>query len=42
MDIEASIKEGAMDIGVFGSAAKVSPSSAGELISVLSCILQEL
>ncbi|KAI8295133.1 Hydroxamate-type ferrichrome siderophore peptide synthetase [Colletotrichum sp. SAR11_240] len=42
VDIEASIKEGAMDIGVFGSAAKVSQSSAGELISVLSCILKEL
>ncbi|KAI8228035.1 Nonribosomal peptide synthetase 2 [Colletotrichum sp. SAR 10_96] len=42
VDIEASIKEGAMDIGVFGSAAKVSQSSAGELISVLSCILKDL
>ncbi|KAF9880550.1 peptide synthetase [Colletotrichum karsti] len=39
LDIEASVNEKGMDIGVFGSAAKVSPDSAGELISLLSRIL---
>ncbi|KAF6832271.1 peptide synthetase, partial [Colletotrichum plurivorum] len=41
LDIEASLNEGGMDIGVFGSAAKVSPESANELIGTLSAILME-
>lgn len=41
LDIEASLNEGGMDIGVFGSAAKVSPESANELIGTISAILME-
>ncbi|KAL0943050.1 peptide synthetase [Colletotrichum truncatum] len=39
LDIEASISEDTMDIGVFGSATKVSAQSADELINLLSTII---
>ncbi|OHE90678.1 amino acid adenylation domain-containing protein [Colletotrichum orchidophilum] len=42
LDVEASINEGAMDIGVFGASAKVSESTANKLIDVLGGILKAL
>ncbi|KAK2029025.1 amino acid adenylation domain-containing protein [Colletotrichum zoysiae] len=41
LDIEASIVAGGMDIGVFGTSAKISETTAHEMIMLLSSLLEQ-